>query len=77
MSRMLEHLAYASFPAETIEFSVSHAAEKGMPFVRRESENRPPGVPAVANPDLAAGHGRHLDAVAVGEAQRALNPGRT
>jgi hypothetical protein len=48
-----------------------------MPFVRCKSENRPLGVPAVANSDLAIGQARHLHAVAVGEAQRALNPVRT
>jgi len=64
-------------PAETIEFSVSHASKEGVPFVRRESENRSLGVPAVANPDPAAGQARYLDAVAVGEAQRALDPVRT
>ena len=66
-----------SLPAETVKFSVSHAAEKGMPLVRREPEDRPCGVPAVANADLATGQARHLDAIAVGVAQRALNPVRT
>ena len=54
-------------PAETIEFSVSYAAEKGVPFIGCKSENRPSGVPAVADADLAFGKARHLYAVAVGE----------
>lgn len=64
-------------PAETVEFSVSCASEESMPFVRREPENRPFGVPAVAYTDLAIGQARDLDAVAVGETQRALNPVRS
>ena len=44
-----------SLPAETIEFSVSYASEKRMPFVRCKPENRPFGVPAVANTDLVIG----------------------
>jgi hypothetical protein len=42
-------------PAETVEFSVSHAAEKCVPFVRRKRQNRPAGVPAVADADPAIG----------------------
>ena len=64
-------------PAETVEFSVSCASEKSMPFVRRKSENGPLGVPAVAYTDLPIGQARDLDAVTVGEAQRALNPVRS
>ena len=72
------HLAYArSLPAETIEFSVSDATEKRVPFVRGKLENRTFGVPAVANADLALGQARHFDAVAVGETQRTLHPART
>ena len=37
----------------------------------------PDGVPAVANADLATGQARHLDAVAVGVTQGALDPVRT
>jgi len=44
-----------SLPAETIEFSVSYASEKRMPFVRCKPENRTFGVPAVADTDLAIG----------------------
>jgi hypothetical protein len=44
-----------SVPAETVEFSVSSASEKCMPFVRCKSENRSFGVPAVANADLTVG----------------------
>jgi hypothetical protein len=40
---------------ETVEFSVSYAAEKSMPFVRGKSENRPFGVTAVADADLTIG----------------------
>jgi len=42
-------------PTETIEFSVSYAAEESVPFVRREPENCPVGVPTVADTDLALG----------------------
>ena len=48
-----------------------------MPLVRREPEERPCGVPAVANADLATGQARHLDTIAVGVTQRALNPVKT
>ena len=61
-------------PAETIEFPVSYASEKSMPFVRCKSENRPFGIPAVTDTDLATGQVRYFDAVAVGETQGALNP---
>jgi hypothetical protein len=44
-----------SLPAETVKFSVSYASEKCMPFVRCKPENRPLGVPAVANADSAIG----------------------
>ena len=42
-------------PAETVEFSVSCASEKRMPFVRCKSENRAFGVPAVADTNPALG----------------------
>ena len=64
-------------PAEAVEFSVLCASEKSMPFVRCKSENWPLGVPAVAYADLAVGQARHLDAVTVGETERALDPVRT
>ena len=41
--------------AETVEFPVAYAPEKCVPFIRRESQNRTFGFPAVTNPDLAAG----------------------
>lgn len=66
-----------SLPAETVEFPVSYASEKSMPLVRLEPEDRPSGVPAVANADLASGQARYLDAIAVGVTQRALNPVKT
>ena len=64
-------------PAEIVEFSVSCASEESMPFVRCKPENRPSGVPAVAYTDLATGETRDLDAVTVGETQRALDPVRS
>jgi hypothetical protein len=70
-------LLVLSLPAEAVEFSLSYTAEKCVPFIRSKTENRPPGVPAVADTDLVIGQARHLDAVAVGETQRALNPVRT
>src|SRR5689334_3304403 len=66
-----------SLPGEAVEFPVSHAAEKGMPFIRRERQDGPSGVSAVANADLAAGQARHLDAVAAGITQGAFGPVRT
>ena len=56
-----------SLRAEAVELAVSRAAEDGMPFVRREPENWPLGIPAVAKADRATGQARHLHAVAVGE----------
>jgi hypothetical protein len=64
-------------PAEIIEFPVSYASEKSMPFVRCKSENRPFGIPAVTDTDLTIGQVRYFNAVAVGETQGALNPVRT
>jgi hypothetical protein len=66
-----------ALPAEAVEFPVPDAAEEGVPLVRREHQDRPSGVSAVANADLAAWQARHLDAVAVGVAQGALDPVRT
>jgi hypothetical protein len=63
-------------PAEAVEFPVPDAAEKGVPLIRREPQDRPCGIPAVTNADLAPGQARYLDAVAVGVAQRALDPVR-
>src|ERR1700732_2837488 len=60
-----------------VEFPVSYAPEKGMPLIRREPQDRPRGIPAVAEADLTPGQTRHLDAVAGGVAQRALDPART
>ena len=42
-------------PAEAVEFSVSYASEKSVPFVGCESEHRPLGVPAVADANLTFG----------------------
>lgn len=56
-----------SLLAEAVEFTVSYAAEKSVPFVRSESKDRALGVPAVANTDRTAWQARHLDAIAVGE----------
>ena len=39
-------------PTEAVKFSVLDAAEKCVPFVRRELENRPSGVPALAEGGL-------------------------
>lgn len=66
-----------SLRTEAVELAVSRAAEEGVPFVGREPQYRPPGVPAVAKADGATRQARHLNAVAVGETQRALNPVRT
>jgi hypothetical protein len=48
-------LLFRSLDAETVEFPVAYAPEECVPFIRRESENRPFGFPAVTDPDLAAG----------------------
>ena len=66
--------AARALAAEAVELPVSHAAEKIMPLVWRELQDRPVGVPAVADADLAAWQARHLDAVSVGVTQRALYP---
>ena len=47
-----------------------------MPLVRCESEDRAFGVLAVPDTNPAAGQVSYLDAVAVGEAERTLNPVR-
>jgi hypothetical protein len=73
----VDALVWSALPVETVEFPFSYASEKSMPLVRREPEDRPSGVPAVTNADLATGQARHLDAVAVGVTQRALNPVKT
>ena len=65
----VEAPVWPTLPAETVEFPVSYASDKSMPLVRREPEDRPSGVPAVTNADLATGQARHLDAVAVGVTQ--------
>jgi hypothetical protein len=44
-----------SLPAETVEFPVAYAPEECVPFIRRESQNRPFGFPAITDPDLAVG----------------------
>src|ERR1039458_8700666 len=66
-----------SLPDETVEFPVSYAAEKSMPLVRREPEDQPLRVPAVTDADLTTRQSCHLDAIAVGVTQRALNPVKT
>ena len=48
-------LFFRSLHAETVEFPVANTPEECVPFIRRESENRPFGFPAVTDPDLAAG----------------------
>jgi len=70
-------LIWLALTAETIEFPVSDASEKSMPLPRGEHQDWPYGVSAVANADLATGQARHLDAVAVGVTQGALNPVET
>jgi hypothetical protein len=71
------HLAHAGhILPETIEFSVSRSAEERMPFVRGKPENRAFRVLAVTNTDHSVRQARHLDAVAVGETQGALDPVR-
>ena len=50
---------------------------KWSTFICGKSENRPLRIPAVANTDLPIRQARHLNAVAVGETQRALNPAVT
>jgi hypothetical protein len=65
----VEAPVWPTLPVETVEFPVSYASDKSMPLARREPEDRPFGVPAVTNADLATGQARHLDAVAVGVTQ--------
>jgi len=42
-------------PTETVEFSVLHATDECVPFVRRERQDRAFGMPAVADGDPAIG----------------------
>jgi hypothetical protein len=60
---------------EMIEFALPHAADERRPLRRREPEYRAGGVLAVPDADTAVRQTRHLYAVAIGEAQRALDPG--
>src|SRR6516164_7606446 len=62
--------------AEPADFPEPRAADEGTPLSRRERQDRPVGILAVANSDLASGQARHLDAVAVGEAEGTLDPDR-
>jgi hypothetical protein len=60
--------------AETVEFPVSRASEKGPPFLWGKPEEQLLRVPAVADADAAVVEICDLNAVAVSKAQRALNP---
>jgi hypothetical protein len=60
-----------------VELTVVCAAQKGMPFSRGELEHRARGVLGVAHADPAVRKAGNLDAVAVREAQRTLDPGQT
>src|SRR5258707_9840707 len=62
-------------PAETIS-PIRQAAEECAPFVRGEPEHRAARVRAVADADPSGMRARYLDAIAVGQAQRALSPAR-
>jgi hypothetical protein len=57
-----------------VELTVSYAADECRPLRWSEAENGAFGVLAVADADVAVRHGRYLDAVAIGIAQRALGP---
>jgi hypothetical protein len=57
-----------------VEFSVLYASDKSVPFARCEPEHWAIRVLAVPNADLATRQAGHLDAVTVGETQRALDP---
>jgi hypothetical protein len=58
----------------SIEFTVSYAAKKSVPFARGKVQNRTSGIPAVANPDSPIGHARYLNAVTIGQTQGTLHP---
>src|ERR1700757_1703361 len=66
----------AGMPADPVDFPEPRAGDEGIPLSRREPQDRPLRAPAVANPDLAFGQVRCLDAVAVGEAEGTLDPSR-
>jgi hypothetical protein len=55
--------------AEAVEFSLTDAAQEGVPFVRREIQDRARRVPAVADSNVPARQVRYLNAVPVGIAQ--------
>jgi len=46
-----------------------HAAEECVPFIRGKAEHRATGIHAVADADPALMPARHLDAIAVGQAE--------
>lgn len=56
------------------EFPVLHSADESVPFAQGESENLVPRVFAVADADIPAGQVGDLDAAAVGETERTLDP---
>ena len=60
--------------AEAVELAVPNATDERVPFVWREAENRASSIPAVPDANFAAGQARHLNAVTVGETQRAFHP---
>jgi len=60
--------------AEAVELTVPDATDERMPFIRCEPKHRSFGISTVANTHLAAGQVRYLNAVPVGETQRALHP---
>jgi hypothetical protein len=60
-----------------IEFAVVDAADEGVPFGWGELEDALFRGPAIADADSSAGQAGDLDAVAIGEAQRTLDPVKT
>jgi hypothetical protein len=60
--------------AEAVKFAVPDAADKRLPLVRREAENRTCSVPAVADTYVPARQACHLNTVPISVTQRAFHP---
>ena len=53
MSRSLPRYASAVTSCRNCQIFCPHASEECVPFVRHKTENRPSGIPAVADADFA------------------------
>lgn len=65
-----------SLRPEVVELAKAGTTEEGVPFGWGEAQDRPRRILAVADADDSFWEVSHLDARAVGEAERALHPDR-